>query len=649
MKTKEMIQKVMMSFMAASIVFSLLPLEGYSTIPQKINYQGYLTDSTGSPVNGTVSMVFSIYDVSTGGTPLWSEIRNVELSDGVFSVNLGEVTSLGLVFDTQYYLGVKVGVDPEMVPRMALTSTPYAIRASYTDNVEIRDNAVTSEKIASGQVVKSINSLKDEVTLSPGTNITITPSGNTLTISSVQTNTEVDPQVGTLIANMWCVSNAEGTAIDCNQAAPVSSGHNHDSVYWKLGGNSESTPGTQFLGTTDNQAFELKVYNSRVLRMEPKINSPNFIGGHSENNVTSGAEGATISGGGKSGGINLVTDNWGTIGGGYKNQVGDDAGTTADRAFATVGGGFSNTASGYHATIGGGNQNTASGYQAAIAGGSTNEANASLSTVGGGLSNLASGGYATVGGGNDNAASNTDATVGGGYQNIASGVDSTVGGGVGNQATGHRATVGGGWYNIASANASTIPGGADNVAQGAYSFAAGARAKANNKGCFVWSDASSATDTTCSDDNRWVARASGGVYFYTDSSLTTGSYIAPGSSGWQNVSDRNLKENITPVSAKNILTRISTIPITTWNFKGDNTSSRHIGPMAQDFYAAFRLGIEDRSINSIDADGIALAAIQGLHQLLKEKEARIDQLESLLSSLGQRLSNLETQFGGGVR
>lgn len=129
--------------------------------------------------------------------------------------------------------------------------------------------------------------------------------------------------------------------------------------------------------------------------------SPSLIGGYSGNGVTSGVMGATISGGGAPSHINSVTDNYGTIGGGYENRAGDGAGSVADKSYATVGGGYSNTASGEAATIGGGYDNTASGGHATIGGGIYNQVTASW-----------------------------DATVGGGYGNIAEGQGSTVPGGV---------------------------------------------------------------------------------------------------------------------------------------------------------------------------------------------------------------------------
>jgi hypothetical protein len=83
-------------------------------------------------------------------------------------------------------------------------------------------------------------------------------------------------------------------------------------------------------------------------------------------------------------------------------------------------------------------------------------------------------------------------------------------------------------------------------------------------------------------------------------------------------SDRNVKEHFSPVSARDILEKVSALPISEWNYKADNETLRHIGPVAQDFYAAFNVGMDDRHISMVDADGVALAAIQGLNQKLEE-------------------------------
>jgi len=101
-------------------------------VPQMINYQGKLTNPSGAPVTDTLQMVFTIYADEAGTTPLWTETQStVEILKGVFNVLLGSVNPIFYsVFDgTTRYLGVSVGGDPEITPRKAMVSVPYA----YTD------------------------------------------------------------------------------------------------------------------------------------------------------------------------------------------------------------------------------------------------------------------------------------------------------------------------------------------------------------------------------------------------------------------------------------------------------------------------------------------------------------------------------------
>ncbi len=95
----------------------------------------------------------------------------------------------------------------------------------------------------------------------------------------------------------------------------------------------------------------------------------------------------------------------------------------------------------------------------------------------------------------------------------------------------------------------------------------------------------------------------------------------------QCVSDRNLKQEITPIDGREVLERLASVPMSTWSYKSDDPSVRHLGPMAQDFHAAFGLGNTDRAYDPIDAHGVAFAAIQGLYQMVQEQNARIEHLE----------------------
>jgi hypothetical protein len=146
----------------------------FAQAPQLINYQGRLNQG-GNPADGAFSITFSIYDVATGGTALYAETQNVNVSGGVFNALIGSTTPIPVDLFTNNgdrFLGVKVGSDAEMTPRFRLASVAYALRSTESDGV------------ADGAVVKSVNTLKDDVTLAAGTNVTITPSGNTLTISA---------------------------------------------------------------------------------------------------------------------------------------------------------------------------------------------------------------------------------------------------------------------------------------------------------------------------------------------------------------------------------------------------------------------------------------------------------------------------------
>jgi Chaperone of endosialidase len=93
------------------------------------------------------------------------------------------------------------------------------------------------------------------------------------------------------------------------------------------------------------------------------------------------------------------------------------------------------------------------------------------------------------------------------------------------------------------------------------------------------------------------------------------------------VSDRNVKRDIAPVDEQAVLESVARVPVSTWSYKSDAPTVRHLGPMAQDFYAAFGLGDTDRAYNPIDAHGVALAAIKALYERSREQDARIERLE----------------------
>ena len=102
-------------------------------------------------------------------------------------------------------------------------------------------------------------------------------------------------------------------------------------------------------------------------------------------------------------------------------------------------------------------------------------------------------------------------------------------------------------------------------------------------------------------------------------------------------SDRNIKTDFAGVDAEIILAKLAALPIESWRYTNEVAGVRHVGPMAQDFRAAFGLGNDDKIIGFVDAQGVALAAIKGLNQKLNEKDAEVQKLQQQNQALEKRL------------
>jgi hypothetical protein len=414
--------------------------------------------------------------------------------------------------------------------------------------------------------------------------------------------------------------------------------------------------------------------------------------GGGDGNTASGESGGggTVAGGAG----NYATGDYSTVSGGYDNQALED--------YATIGGGVQNQASSPNTMVSGGNNNTirtgaGSSY---IGGGQFNmiDVNSFNSMIGGGYTNHIESDTCTISGGAYNfiATNSFESFIGGGEENYVDSTDSASG-------SAQFATVGGGKANSVYANFGTVPGGYDNSAGGVGSFAAGNQAKALHQGAFVWADSQDAGFASSGND-QFCIRAQGGVqldpttslvcgtqtrqmlnlysstygigvqnddmYFRTDDEFwwykggshsdefgnagggtmlmrlgATGNLIIAGTLT-QN-SDRNVKGGFQPVDSRLVLEKIAAMPFTRWHYT-NNVATPHVGPMAQDFYAAFGLGEDDKHITTVDEGGIALAAIQGLNQKmedrLKEKDAEIEKLKAKadkVDALEQQLNELK--------
>ncbi|HXP60598.1 MAG TPA: hypothetical protein VN829_08915, partial [Dongiaceae bacterium] len=497
-------------FISSSFILLALSssLAGADPLGTAFTYQGRLLEA-GAPANGSYDLSLLLFDAATNGAQIYmsQEFTGLAVTNGLFTLPLdfGPVAFTG----GARWLEIRVrthgfaGDYRLLTPRQLLTPAPYALYApsaglastATTANVattanSVANNVVLGASIANGQVVRSLNGQHDDLTLAAGANATLTPGAQMLTVS---------------------------TPTD-----------------WHVGGNSNTSPGANFVGTTDNQPLEFKVNSQRALRLEPSgSNSVNVAGGWSGNTIAAGVAGATIAGGGAGnyygaampnradadlatiggGGNNTIAIGawYATISGGYGNTIdtnsadgviggGSQNSISGANDLCAIGGGRSNSISGNadRSTIGGGDFNHIEGgsglplpYSSTIAGGRFNqitcgdlcaigggyanhiETNVSCGTIGGGYVNLATNAYATIGGGSNCVAGGAGATVGGGLRSVAIGDASFVGGGASNWTYDVCATIGGGYQNAAINSWSTVGGGSDNQAGGAYATVPG--------------------------------------------------------------------------------------------------------------------------------------------------------------------------------
>ena len=158
--------------LALALALAIAALPAQAAVPQTLNYQGQLASAAGIPVNSGpagISMTFKLYDAATVGNLLWSETRNVVVSNGLYSVTLGgNPTALTpALFGVPLYLGISVAADAEMTPRIAMSSSATALRAAVADMASsvnctgclttsnIAPDAVTAGNIAAGSISSS--------------------------------------------------------------------------------------------------------------------------------------------------------------------------------------------------------------------------------------------------------------------------------------------------------------------------------------------------------------------------------------------------------------------------------------------------------------------------------------------------------------
>ena len=190
-----------------------------------------------------------------------------------------------------------------------------------------------------------------------------------------------------------------------------------------------------------------------------------------------------------------------------------------------------------------------------------------------------------------------------------------------------------------AAGANSFSMGNSIKANGANSFALGNYVTTNYTGSFIIGDRSTTNIATSNSTNSMTMRFDNGYRLFSNSATTVGVMLAGGGNAWSTISDVHKKENFEPVNEEEFLQKLHSIPLTTWNYKGQDPSHyRHYGPMAQDFYNAFgkdKYGTigNDTTINQADFDGINFIGLQALEKRTADLKTSNTQLQEELARL----------------
>jgi hypothetical protein len=640
-------------------------------------YQGRL-NLNGVPANGTYDLTFGLFASPFGGGPVPSPFTNYAtgISDGMFTVTINSLID-GVFNGSSYWLEIGVRTNgvadfTTLSPRQTITPTPYAIFAQGARATGLIGTLPATSFSGTYGAAIAMNNTNNS--FGGAFHGSVNGNGGGLT------NVHAATLDGFVSSNLWQLGG--------NAVAPgyFLGSTNNQPVEFKVNGRR---------ALRLEHAFDAQ--NSST-------NNVNVVGGSSSNYVASHVGGATVFGGGVdefgTSFYNSVTGDFGTVSGGVGNSSsayafvggGYDNSSTGGGG-AVIVGGAGNRSTDFNSFVGAGDNNVCSGSSAAVVGGGRNAASQNGAFVGAGFGNIASGGAAFVGGGGGhvfegeyfgNTASGTASVIVGGLDNSSSGLVATVPGGASNSAAGdysfaagrrakanHHGTLV--WADSQDADfASTATnqfliralGGVGigvNAPQQMLSVSQGMNIDQydSNSGAvantlrFGYGSGEAIGSKRNPGGNRW------GLDFYTDSvnrmTILNNGNVGLGTitptdrlmvvnahcdgNSWINASDRNLKQDFTAVNPQAVLEKVAALPVQTWSYKAE-PGTKHLGPMAQDFKAAFGLGRGDTGIATVDESGVALAAIQGLNQKVEEQRAENAELKRELADLKKLVQQL---------
>jgi hypothetical protein len=653
-----------------------------SPVPRLIRFAGVAKDSENKPLAGITGINFLLYKDQEGGAPLWMETQNVQSdSSGRYSVQLGATKPDGLPTDVftsgeARWLAVQVSGQSEQ-PRVLLLSVPYALKAADAETI----GGLPPSAFVMAASNTSPNGNSNGV---QGGN------GNAAPGEALNRGEKPGPQTKTLnyVAKFTTAKGAVGNSLIFDNGTDV--------------GISTSTPAypLDVKGTVNASSYNLA---GEMFAFGSYANNNAYLGFSGNSSITgqnntstgfgalfstnSGAQNTAI------GTFSLYTNTTGTANTATgwlaleknlngiqntaagvqaleKNTSGNN--NTADGVFSL----FENTTGGSNTAIGSSalNQNIGGSYNTAAGNGALEQTTGSFNTAAGNLAgyyNVAGSGNTALGdqaGPDSSSPSLSNATAIGAYAIVSESNALTLG------------CIAG----VNSCTAGVDVGIGENTPSGPLHITGPAAAP---PGSLPAAHNGLLLGTNGTSSYKWIQSYGGPLAINPTGSnnvgigtatpahhLDMGDGAYEQSGVWQNASDRDLKANFSPVNGPLLLTHLNNIPMLTWNYRTDDRSVRHLGPMAQDFYAAFGLdGRDDKHISTVDEGGVALAAVQQLYRMVlkgnaevanlarsnREKDVQIQnlkaevqqlqQLEQTVRVLSTRLSKIEAEGDTGSK